>query len=245
MNFIKSIMFNLHFYLLTTLLIILMLPTLILPFKYFKIVSKIWTLILIFGMRMWLGLTVKIKGTFNNKKTYIIAMKHQSAWETIISTSIFEMPSIVLKKELIFLPIIGLYFLKGKAIPITRSNTFEALKRIIKMAKKSTNEGSSILIFPQGTRVPLKSSTKIYPYQSGVYFLYSKLNIPVLPVSHNAGLFWPKNSFIKFPGSLKSKSVTLEILDEIPPGLDKKTFMRKLEKIIEERTDFLISSEKC
>lgn len=245
MNFLKSIMFNLHFYLLTILLIVLMLPTLILPFKYFKIVSKIWTLILIFGMKIWLGLNVKIKGTFNNKKTYIIAMKHQSAWETIISTSIFEMPSIVLKKELIFLPIIGLYFLKGKAIPITRSNTFEALKRIIKMAKKSTNEGSSILIFPQGTRVPLKSSTKHYPYQSGVYFLYSKLNLPVLPVSHNAGLFWPKNSFSKFPSSLKSKTVTLEILDEIPPGLDKKTFMRKLEKIIEEKTDFLISSEKC
>lgn len=244
MNLLRSIMFNLHFYMLTILLIIFMFPTLFLPFKYFKIVSKLWTIILINGMKIWLGLDVRIKGSFNHKKTYIVAMKHQSAWETIISTSIFEMPSIVLKKELIYLPLIGLYFLKGKAIPIIRSNTFEALKLIIKKAKRSVNEGSSILIFPQGTRVPLHSSASLYPYHSGVYFLYSKLNIPVLPVSHNAGLFWPKNSFVKYPNRLKSKTVTLEISEEIPPGLDKKKFMCKLEKIIEDKTNYLISSEK-
>ena len=111
------------------------------------------------------------------------------------------------------------------------------------MAKINLNKGSSILIFPQGTRVPLHASTKDYPYQSGIYFLYSQCNIPVIPVAHNAGLFWPKNSFLKYPNKHNTKTVTIEIMDEIPIGLDKKTFMDKLEKSIEDKTRKLIIEE--
>ena len=242
-NFIKSVLFNLHFYILTTLLVIIMLPVILLPFSGVRIVAKIWGGILVLGMKLWLGLSLKIIGKYNRHKPCIIAVKHQSAWETIICTSIFDMPSIVLKKELIYLPIIGLYFLKGRAIPIIRKNTIEALKKIVKLAKINLNKGSSILIFPQGTRVPLHASTKDYPYQSGIYFLYSQCNIPVIPVAHNAGLFWPKNSFLKYPDRHKTKTVTLEIMDEIPSGLDKKTFMDRLEKSIEDQTRKLIQEE--
>ena len=242
-NFIKSLLFNLHFYFLTTFLVIIMLPVIVLPFWGVRIVAKIWGGILVLGMKVWLGLNVKIIGNYNKNKPCIIAVKHQSAWETIICTSIFDMPSIVLKKELIYLPIIGLYFLKGRAIPIIRKNTIESLKNIVKSAKINLKKGSSILIFPQGTRVPLHSSTKQYPYQPGIYFLYSQCNIPVIPVAHNAGLFWPKNSFLKFPNSHKTKTVTIEIMHEIPTGLDKKTFMNKLEKSIEDKTRKLIKEE--
>ncbi len=242
-NLLKSVLFNLHFYTLTFLLVIIMSPVLILPFIFIKIIAKIWGKILIIGMKIWLGLDLKIVGKYNKKKPCIIAVKHQSAWETVLCTSLFDMPSIVLKKELIFIPIIGLYFLKGRAIPIIRKNTIEALKKIVKLAKINLNKGSSILIFPQGTRVPLHASTKDYPYQSGIYFLYSQCNIPVIPVAHNAGLFWPKNSFLKFPNKHKTKTVTIEIMDEIPIGLDKKTFMNKLEKSIENKTIKLIKEE--
>ena len=242
-NFIKSVLFNLHFYILTFLLIIVMSPVLILPFWFTKIVAKIWGLILVIGMKIWLGLNLKIIGNYNKNKPCIIAVKHQSAWETVLCTSLFNMPSIVLKKELIYLPIIGLYFLKGRAIPIIRQNTIEALKKIVKMAKLNLNKGSSILIFPQGTRVPLHASTKDYPYQSGIYFLYSQCNIPVIPVAHNAGLFWPKNSFLKYPNKHKTKAVRREMMDEIPIGVDKKTVMDKLEKRIEDKTRKLITEE--
>ena len=166
-NLMKSVLFNIHFYLLTFILVIIMSPVLMLPFIFVKLVAKIWGWILVLGMKIWLGLEFKIVGNYNKKKPYIIAVKHQSAWETVICTSLFNMPSIVLKKELIYLPIIGLYFLKGRAIPIVRSNTIEALKKIVKLAKINLNKGSSILIFPQGTRVPLNASTKKYPYQPG------------------------------------------------------------------------------
>ncbi len=242
-NFIKSFLFNLHFYSLTCLLVIIMCPVLILPFWFIKVVAKIWGGILVLGMKIWLGLNLKIIGHYNKNKPCIIAVKHQSAWETVLCTSLFDMPSIVLKKELIYLPIIGMYFLKGRAIPIIRKNTIEALKKIVKVAKINLNKGSSILIFPQGTRVPLNSSTKDYPYQPGIYFLYSQCNIPVIPVAHNAGLFWPKSSFLKYPNRHKTKTVTIEIMDEIPTGLDKKTFMNKLEKSIENKTRKLIKEE--
>ena len=242
-NLIKSVLFNLHFYMLTFLLIIVMSPVLILPFLFIKIIAKIWGAILVSGMKVWLGLDLKIIGNYNKKVPCIIAVKHQSAWETVLCKSLFDMPSIVLKKELIYLPIIGLFFLKGRAIPIIRENTINALKKIVKMSKVNLNKGSSILIFPQGTRVPLHASTKDYPYQSGIYFLYSQCNIPVIPVAHNAVLFWPKNSFLKFPNRLKTKTVTIEIMDEIPVGLNKKTFMDKLEKSIEDKTRKLIMEE--
>ena len=242
-NILKSTLFNLYFFLLTFLLVVLMFPILILPFCAIKIVAKLWVFILVSGMKLWLGLNVKIIGKFNKEKSYIIAVKHQSAWETILCTSLFEMPSIVLKKELIYIPIIGLYFLKGRAIPIVRSNTMQSLKKIVISAKANLNKGSSILIFPQGTRVPINASTKEFPYQSGIYFLYSQCNISVLPVAHNAGLFWPKNSFLKYPNRHKTKTVTIEIMDEIPIGLDKKTFMDKLEKTIEDKTRKLIKEE--
>ena len=242
-NFIRSVLFNLHFYTLTIFLVVIMSPVLILPFWFIKCIAKIWGGILVLGMKVWLGLNLKIIGNYNKNKPYIIAVKHQSAWETVLCTSLFNMPSIVLKKELIYLPVIGLYFLKGRAIPIIRQNTIEALKKIVKMAKINLNKGSSILIFPQGTRVPLHASTKDYPYQSGIYFLYSQCNIPVIPVAHNAGLFWPKNSFLKYPNRHNTKTVTIEIMDEIPIGLDKKTFMDKLEKSIEDKTRKLIIEE--
>tara|TARA_B100001029_G_C14669108_1_gene238579 strand:- start:84 stop:545 length:462 start_codon:yes stop_codon:yes gene_type:complete len=152
------------------------------------------------------------------------------------------MPSIVLKRELIFLPIIGLYFLKGGGIAIARSNSLQSMKKIASMAQKALKKGKSIVIFPQGTRVPINSKMK-HSYLPGVYFIYSQCKVPVIPVAHNAGLFWPKNSFLKYPNNLKSKTITMEMLDEISPGLNKSNFMNILENTIESATKKLIEKE--
>ena len=242
-NIIRSILFNIHFLLLTSVLVIVMLPCLFLPFWFVRNVAKLWCYILTTGMSLWLGVKIKILGNSSSKKPVIYAVKHHSAWETIICTGIFNMPSIVMKRELMFLPIIGLYFLKGGSIPITRSNNLQSLKKISKMAKRAINKGRSVLIFPQGTRVPLNSSTEDFPYLPGVYFIYSQLKIPVVPVVHNAGILWPKNSFIKYPDKVKSKTITLEILKEIPVGLEKNKFMNTLEHTIETSTNTLIKKE--
>ena len=133
---------------------------------------------------------------------------------------------------MIFLPVIGLYFLRSGAIPITRDQGINALKKMGRNAKRAVKEKRSMMIFPQGTRVSPGVSTKEKPYLPGVFFLYSQTKVSVVPVAHNAGLLWPKNSFIKYPNRLRSKSVTIQILSEIQPGLSKQDFLTKLENII-------------
>ncbi len=240
---IQSTLFNFYFIVSTFVLIIIMSPSLILPSKCIKYVSKIWCFLLNLGMKFFLGLNTKIYGFVKYNKPVIYAVKHQSAWETVITTGLLDMPVIILKRELIFLPIIGLYFLKGGAIPIKRDNSIKSLKLISSSALKAVQKGRSILIFPQGTRVPVNASINDFPYLTGIYLMYSKLNIPVVPIAHNAGLFWPKNSFIKYPNNLKSKNVSLSFMKEIPVGLEKKDFMKILIDKIENGTNKLIKSE--
>ena len=245
MNFIRSLMFNLQFYIGTSILVTLCLPCLLFPRPVVLFVNKIWCLIMIKGMKWWLNLDIKVIGNLPPKgKSVIYAIKHQSAWETVFCTDFFSMPSIVLKKALIFLPVIGLYFLRSGAIPITRDQGISALKKMGKNAKLAVKEKRSMMIFPQGTRVDPGVSTTEKPYLPGVFFIYSQAKVPVIPVAHNAGLVWPKNSFIKYPERVLSKVVTLEIMPEIPPGLSKKEFTKKLEEDIETKSNQLINMEK-
>ena len=209
------------------------------------VVNRIWCLIMIKGMKWWLGTNIKIVGEIPPKdKVVIYAIKHQSAWETVFCTDLFSMPSIVLKKALIYLPVIGLYFLKSGAIPITRDQGINALKKMGRNAKRAVKENRSMMIFPQGTRVNPGVSSREKPYLPGVFFLYTQTKVPVIPVAHNAGLLWPKNSFMKYPDRLKSKSLTIQILPAIEPGLSKLEFLKKLETSIESHSNKLIDMEK-
>ena len=245
MNILRSLLFNIQFYIGTSILVTLCLPCLLFSRSVVLCVNRIWCLIMIKGMRWWLNTEIKVIGNIPPKnKVVIYAIKHQSAWETIFCTDLFSMPSIVLKKALIFLPVIGLYFLRSGAIPITRNQGINALKKMGKNAKKAVKENRSIMIFPQGTRVSPGISLKEKPYLPGVFFLYSQTNVPVVPVAHNAGLLWPKNSFMKYPNRLKSESITIKILPEIKPGLSKLEFLKKLETVIEDSSNELINLEK-
>ena len=245
MNILRSLLFNIQFYIGTSILVTLCLPCLLFPRSVVLCVNRIWCLIMIKAMKWWLNTEIKVMGNIPPKnKVVIYAIKHQSAWETVFCTDLFSMPSIVLKKALIFLPVIGLYFLRSGAIPITRNQGINALKKMGKNAKKAVKEKRSMMIFPQGTRVSPGISSKEKPYLPGVFFLYSQTKVPVVPVAHNAGLLWPKNSFMKFPNRLKSKSITIKILPEIKPGLSKVEFLKKLETVIEDSSNELINLEK-
>ena len=244
MNVLRSLLFNIQFYLGTSILVTICLPCLLFPRPVVLFVNRIWCLIMIKGMKWWLSTDINIIGEIPPKnKVVIYAIKHQSAWETVFCTDLFSMPSIVLKKALIFLPVIGLYFLRSGAIPITRDQGINALKKMGRKAKQAVKEKRSMMIFPQGTRVNPGVTTKEKPYLPGVFFLYSQTKVSVIPVAHNAGLLWPKNSFIKYPNRLKSKSITIKILPEIQPGLSKIEFLQKLETIIEDSSNELIKLE--
>ena len=227
MLLLKSLIFNFFFYLGIVIVFLIALPTLLLPSQFTLIFGKYLGHYVIFCVKFILGIDVEFKGIENIPKTekYFIASAHQSIFETFALQSVLNYPVFIIKKELLSIPLFGLYLKKIKSIPITRETTtkdnldfFDRVANIIKY------ESRPLLIFPQGTRV--KTNEKI-PFKKGVGRIYETLNISCLPIALNSGNVWPKNSIIKYPGKL-----TISFLKPIKPGLDRNDFIKTLEKEI-------------
>ena len=238
MLWLRSILFNGAFYGWTFLCSVFFFPVLFLPRTFILKVVKIWVRGVLWLCENILGLHIKIIGKEKLlTMPAILAIKHQSAWETFIFHHFLSDPSIILKQELLWIPLFGSYLKKLNVVPLSRSKKrgLKDLKNLLKKAEEATARGQPILIFPEGTRAkPGEKET----YHSGVASLYLHLKIPVIPVAHNAGLFWPRRGFIKYPGC-----ITLEILDPIEPGLSRQEFMRILENKIESKANDLIRGE--
>jgi 1-acyl-sn-glycerol-3-phosphate acyltransferase len=236
--FLRSVLFNIAFYGWTSIYSLLFLPALFLPRIYLLKIAKLWIQGVTLICESTVGLRYKIIGKDNLSTTpSLFAVKHQSAWETIIFYDLLSDPSVVLKYELLWIPVFGWYLKKLGMVPLRRSKNKGAkdLKTLLKSAEQALSRGQSIVIFPEGTRsLPGQKGT----YQSGVASLYLHLNIPVIPVAHNAGLFWPRRGFLK-----RSGEITLEILDPIKPGLSRQEFMSILENRIESKTQELVGKE--
>lgn len=167
------------------------------------------------------------------KGSYIIAAKHQSAWETMKLHLLFPPdPAVVLKKELLRIPIWGSFAKKLELIAIDRAAKGEARTMMLTGATEAIEAGRPIVIFPQGTRVPVG---KPHKYRFGVANLYEQLNLPVLPMALNSGVFWPKSLFGKRGGT-----VSVELLPLIPPGLPAAELMRRLEEDLETVSNRLV-----
>ena len=170
---------------------------------------------------------------------FIVACKHQSMWETIVMHLVFNRPVYAYKKELTLVPFYGWFLRKMSGIKIDRKGGAKALKGLIKQAKHYVDKKRVIVIFPQGTRVPVGASTKDYPYHSGIAALYLNCNVVVVPAALNSGLFWPKHKARKYAGK-----ITLEFLPPIETGLKKEEFMRRLEEATEAKSNELCQSAK-
>jgi 1-acyl-sn-glycerol-3-phosphate acyltransferase len=164
----------------------------------------------------------------------IFAVKHQSSWETLALAAILDRPIYVLKRELVWIPLFGLYLLGSGALAVDRGAGAKALRQLMRKAEEAAKNGRPFLIFPEGTRV---APGEHRPYQPGIAALYDKLRRPVVPVALNSGLFWGRRSFVKRPGR-----ITVEFLDPIPAGLDRRRFMKELEARIEGASQRLLET---
>lgn len=226
MIFLRSLAFNIAFYGWTLLFCTMVSWTFFLPYKTLLIFVRIWLRQITWMEKHIAGITYKIVGTENLPDgACIIAAKHQSAWETFKLHMLFEDPAIVLKKELLEIPLWGRYLARSGMIPIDRGAGPKALMKMMQAAHKAAEQGRQIIIFPQGTRIPPGAER---PYKSGIVALYQELNLPVTPMALNSGLCWPKNSFIKTPGE-----ITIEFLPPIPAGLTREVFMSRLKNELE------------
>ncbi len=175
-------------------------------------------------LRAICGIRVEVRGA-PPREPSLLASKHQSALETLVFHRLVPDIAIPLKAELTRIPILGRFLVKSGCIPVARDAGAAALRRLIEAARARTAEGLSLLIFPEGTRVPPGERR---PYRPGVAALYLQLGRPVVPVALHTAHVWGKGLFAKHPGT-----AVIEFLEPIPPGLDRKTFMARLEAAIE------------
>lgn len=164
-----------------------------------------------------------------NPKGFVIASKHQSAWETIIAFAFLPKVSFVYKKELGYIPIYGWYNKAYKNICADRKGGAKALKSIVEQTKNRVEHGHQVIIFPQGTRTAFG---RVVPYKSSVYAMYKEA-LDIYPAALNSGNFWPKK------GVKKSGTIVWKFLPPIEQGLDKKQFMQRLEEVIESESNKL------
>jgi 1-acyl-sn-glycerol-3-phosphate acyltransferase len=223
---LRSFAFNLLYFFWVSVPTFLFLWILLLPSRQFFVWVGGWQSFVGWLERHILGLQSRTIGWEHVPQgACIIAAKHQSAWETLRLNVLFFDPAIVLKQELTHVPVWGWYAWRCGMIPINRSGGAKALKRMMDAAHKAKDDGRKIVIFPQGTRV---APGVRKPYKSGVVALYKELELPIVPMAVNSGLFWPKGAFIKKPGV-----VTIEFLPPIPPGLPRAEMMARLEGELE------------
>lgn len=237
MIFIRAMLFNIFFYGFTIIACLLLWPVV---FMSRNVILKT-SLFFVNGVewieRNILGLTFEIRGKENipEDDTYIVAAKHQSAYETMKLHHLFDDPTIVCKRELLNIPIFGMFLKKIGVIPINRGNKDEAISAIIEGAQQMREKKRPIVIFPQGTRVHVNTTTKDKPYKGGIVKMYKNTDLPILPLALNSGMFWGRNSFIKKPGK-----VIFEFLPAIESGLPDKKVMKALEDRVEERSHALM-----
>lgn len=229
---LRSLAFNLAFYVWSVSLVVLFTPSLLLPYRVPVWGQRQWTRGVNWLMRRLAGINVEIRGREHLPAGgCIVAAKHQSAWDTLIWHQILDDPAIVMKRELLFIPIYGLLCLKTRMLAVDRRGGTAALKHLIAQARQAVADGRPIVIFPQGTRTAPGRPVDQAPYQPGVSALYRALDVPAVPVALNSGLFWPRRSFRRRPGT-----IVLEFLPPIAPGLTRRDFEAELRARIEPAT---------
>ncbi len=183
---------------------VLILGAMPLSFKVRYKIADIWIDCLLFMLKLCCGLSYEVEGLEHIPRDMaaIILSKHQSAWETIALRQFISPQTAVLKKSLLQIPFGGWALATLKPIAIDRQNQKEALKMLIEQGTERLQEGLFVVVFPEGTRVAPGSNKK---FNAGGSMLAHKSEFPVIPLAHNAGEFWPRNSFLKYPGVIKVK----------------------------------------
>lgn len=231
MLYLRSALFNAAFYINLIIMMIVFTPFYFLaPRRMAWFVPKLWVRVSLWLQKVIAGTDCNITGMENLPEgSYILAPKHQSFWDAIAFLPHIPDAIYILKRELMWIPLFGWYVAKMKMIPVVRGSRAKALKSAVDGARKRMPEGRQLIIYPEGTR---KAPGAEPAYKWGIVQLYTELNLPVVPVAHAAGLYWPRRKFLRFPGTIHAR-----FLPPIEPGLDKEAFLQRLIRETEAASD--------
>ncbi len=237
MIFIRSVVFNTVFYASFLVVAILGLPFLLTQ-KGALEVARTWGRINLWLTEHLAGIRFEVRGRENVPNGgCLIAAKHQSAMETFGIVPYVHDFAFILKRELNWLPLFGLYTMRAGMIGVNRGARSQALKDMTVEARKAISEGRQIIIYPEGTRRPPGAEPA---YKYGAVYLYTELGAVCVPVAINTGLYWPRRSFLRYPGT-----AVLEFLEPIAPGLDGEAFKTRLQSVIEEASNRLMAESRA
>jgi 1-acyl-sn-glycerol-3-phosphate acyltransferase len=226
MLFLRSLTFNLFLYVFTALCSVVAMLIAILWPRQLHAFARWWSQAWLKVYEMVCGVSYRVQGREHLPEGgCVIAMKHQSTWDTFAMFAIFREPVFVFKSELARIPFFGWALLRLGCIPVRRGTGKAALDSMIEGTIAACSRGQQVVVFPEGTRGVVGQPAT---YKSGVSHLYQAMGGVVVPVALNSGLFWPRRGFLRPPGV-----IILEILPPIPPGLDRKDMQQRLVDDIE------------
>jgi len=235
--FLRSLVYNVLFYVLLVFWNIVAIPTFLMPRRAFMAVAKNWARSSVWLLRVVCNTRLEVRGLEKIPAgPLIVASKHQSMWETFALMPYFDAPLFIYKRELAWIPFFGWYLMKSGMIGVDRGGGMRSLMDMARRAPKEIRSGRQLIIFPEGTRTPVGAPPN---YMTGVGQIYTSSGVPCLPVALNSGLFWPRRTFMRYPGTL-----VVEFLDPLPAGLSRKEFIVRIATVIEAATNRLVDAAR-
>jgi 1-acyl-sn-glycerol-3-phosphate acyltransferase len=230
-------MFLVAFYLNTALFLVLGSWLLLAPRRWAMEGLRLHGLASLWWLKVICGTHVEVRGRENLPAgACLVACKHQSAWDTFALIPVFRDPAMVMKAELGWIPLYGWFSHKFQHIFVRRDKGPSALKALIRDARERAAQGREIVIFPEGTR---RAPGAPPDYKPGFLALYEALQLPCVPVALNSGLFWPRRSLMRYPGT-----IVVEILEPIAPGLPRAQARSLIQERIEAACQRLIAQAR-
>ena len=236
--FLRSLAYNVLFYALLVFWILVAIPTFLMPPRAFMVIAQAWSRSSVWLMGVICNTKVEYRGLEKIPQgPLIVASKHQSMWETFALLQFFDAPLFIYKRELAWIPFFGWYLMKSKMIGIDRTAGGRALLNMTRRAGAEVRRGRQLIIFPEGTRSAVDAAPN---YKTGIAQIYVDCGVPCMPVALNSGLFWPRRTFLRYPGTL-----VVEFLDPLPPGLKRREFIERISTVIEAATGRLVEAGRA
>jgi 1-acyl-sn-glycerol-3-phosphate acyltransferase len=230
---LRSLVYAVAFYTCTALFLLLGSWLLLAPRALAMEGLRLHGLICMWLLKVICGTHVEVRGRENLPLgPCLVVAKHQSAWDTFALLTLLRDPAIILKDELKWIPVYGWFIVKFQHILVKRKRAAAALRQMVTEARQRTAQGRQILIFPEGTRVVPGAAPD---YKPGYLALYDALGVPCVPLALNSGLFWPRRSLMRYPGT-----IVVEILEAVPPGLSRVDVRDRIEGRIEAASNRLL-----
>ena len=235
--FLRSLIYNVLFYVFLIGWLIVAIPTVAMPRTAILTIAKLWSRQSTWLLRIVCNVKVEYRGLDKIPKgPLLVASKHQSMWETFALLQVLDQPLYILKRELTRIPFFGWYLIKAHMIGVDRRAGGRSLLAMARRAGEEVRRGRQLIIFPEGTRAAVDAPPN---YKTGIAQIYADCGVTCVPVALNSGLFWPRRTFMRYPGTL-----VVEFLDPLPPGLSRREFIVRVSSVIEDATNRLVEAAR-